>query len=80
MTAKFGDHRCYGNGDIDSYIKSYMVTLEKVTHTLIRHIARFLIPGIPIYNSEVPDTAGGNNKNTCNCKAFCVYAAKYNAT
>ena len=24
----------------------------------IRHIARFLKPGIPIYNSEVPDTDG----------------------
>ena len=36
-----------------------MDTLEKdELTTSIRHITRFLKPGIPIYNSKVPDTAG----------------------
>ena len=59
LLAKFGDHRSYGNGDINSYIKSYIDTWEKAELTAsIRQIARFLKSGIPIYNSEVPDTAG----------------------
>ena len=28
LLAKFGDHRSYRNGDINTYIKSYMDTLE----------------------------------------------------
>ena len=77
LHAKFGGHRCYRNGDIgdiDSYIKSYMDTLEIAELSAsIRHIARFLKSGIPICNSEVPGTAGGyKKKNTGNCKAFCV--------
>ena len=36
-----------------------MYTLEKAElFASIRHIRRFLKSGIPIYNSEVPDTAG----------------------
>ena len=36
-----------------------MDTLEKAELTAsIRHIARFLKSGIPIYDSEVPDNAG----------------------
>ena len=39
-------------------IDSYMDTLEKSELTVsIRPIARFLKSGIPIYNSEIPDTA-----------------------
>ena len=39
---------------LNSYINSYMDTLEKVELTsLVRHIARLLKSGIPIYNSEV---------------------------
>ena len=47
------------NGDINGDINSYKDTLEKVELTaLINHIAIFLKSAIPIYNSEVPDTAG----------------------
>ena len=36
-----------------------MDTLEKAKLTdSIRHIGRFLTSGIPIYNSQVPDTTG----------------------
>ena len=46
------------NGDINFYIKSYMDSLEQAGPTAsIRHIGRFLKSGIPIFNSEVPDTA-----------------------
>ena len=59
LLAKFGDHKSYRNGDINSYIKSYMDTLGNAEFTTsIRRIARFLKTGIPIYDSEVPDTAG----------------------
>ena len=55
----FGDHRSYRTGDINSYIKFYLNNLEKAEITAsTRHIARFLKSGIPIYNSEVPDTTG----------------------
>ena len=40
-------------------ISSPMDTLEKAELTVsIRHIAIFSKSGMPIYNSEVPDTAG----------------------
>ena len=59
LLATFGDHSSYTNRDINFYIKSYMDTLENAELTVsIRHIVRFLKSGIPIYNSEVPDTAG----------------------
>ena len=59
LPAQFGDHRSYRNANINSYINSYMDNLEKDHFaTSIRHIGRFLKSGIPIYSSEVPDTAG----------------------
>ena len=59
LIANFRDHRSYRNGDINSYIKSYVDTLEKAKlTTLHRHITGFLKSGIPIYNSEVPDMVG----------------------
>ena len=55
LLAKFGDNRSHRNGNINSYISSYMDTLEKAALTAsIRHIARFLKSEIPIYNSEIP--------------------------
>ena len=58
LLAKLGGHSSYGNGDINSYINSFMNTLEKAELTTsIRHIERFLKSGISIYNSEVPDAA-----------------------
>ena len=63
LFAKFGGHRSYRNGDINSCINSFMDTLEKVELiALIRHIAGFLKSGIPNYNSEVPGTAGRKMK------------------
>ena len=59
LLAKFGGHRSYRHGDINYDISSYLDTLEKDELTVsIRHIVTFLKSGIPIYNSEVPDTAG----------------------
>ena len=60
LLAKFGDHRSHRNGDINSYIKSYMDNLETAKLTAsIRHIGTFLKPGILIYNSDISDTADG---------------------
>ena len=73
LLAKFGGHRSYRN--VNSYVNSYMDTLENpALITTIRHIARFLKSEIPIYNSEVPDTAGSENKKKTagNCKVLCV--------
>ena len=59
LLAKFDGHRFYGNGDINSYINSYMITSERIELTFsIRHIEKFLKSGVPIYNFEIPDTAG----------------------
>ena len=76
LLAKFGGHRSYRDENINSFINCYLDILEKAELTdLIRHISRFLKSGIPIYNSEVPDTTGKKNKkkkkNTGN-KAICV--------
>ena len=53
-----------------------MDTLKKAELTVLMcYIERCLKSRIPIYNSEVPDTAGKKNnekKNTGNCKAFCI--------
>ena len=54
--AKFGDHRSKGNGD--SYIGSYINTLEKAKLIAsVQHIERFSKSGIPIYNFKVLETA-----------------------
>ena len=59
LLVKFGGRRSCGNGDIDSYINSYMYTSEKAELTAsIHHLQRFSKSGIPIYISEVPETAG----------------------
>ena len=52
---KFGGHRSYRNGDTNPDINFYILEKCELT-TGIRHIARFLRSGIPIYN--FPDTAG----------------------
>ena len=63
-----------------------MNTLEKAQRTaLVRHIDRFSKPGIPIYNSEVPDTTGRiarkrrkrkMKNNTGNCNAIILQSGK----
>ena len=62
-----------------------MNTLEKTELTAsVHHIAIFLKSGIPIYNTENPDTPGRKTvkkekkKNTGNCKAFCVLRKRKN--
>ena len=63
LFAKFGGHTSYRNEIINSYINSYMDTLEKTELTAsILRIAIFSKPGIPIYNSEVSDTADRNTR------------------
>ena len=37
-SAKFGGHETYGNGDIDSFINSYMGTLGKKLNSLPRSV------------------------------------------
>ena len=78
LLAKFGDHRCHRNGDINSYINSNIYTLENAQLTAtIRHIARFLKSGIPIYNTVVQDTAGKKKKTIRTqaiAKCFAFYA------
>ena len=59
LLAEFGRNRSYGNGDINSYINSYMNTLKKAKiNALVQHIEKFSKSGILIYNSKVLDTAG----------------------
>ena len=79
VPAKFGDHRSYINGDINSYISSYMETLEKAKPTAsVRNIGRFLKSWIKICNFKVPDTAGTKKRKrrrkrlqiAGNCKAL----------
>ena len=42
LLVKFGSHRSYGNGDMNSFISSYMNTLEKAELTSSdRHFERF---------------------------------------
>ena len=58
LLAKFCGHKSYRNGDISSHINCYIDILEKAELTAsIRHIARFLKPGKPIYDSRVRDAA-----------------------
>ena len=63
LLAKFGDYRSFSKGDINSYTSSYIDTLEEaeLTSSIIQ-IARFLKSEIPIFNSEVPDTAGSKTR------------------
>ena len=59
LLAKSGGHKSDGNGDINSYISSYMNNLEIALLTgSVCHMEKFSKCGIPIYNSEFPDTAG----------------------
>ena len=62
-----------------------MDTLENTEFTAsVRHIARFLKSGIPIYNSKVPDTSGRKTTRRttqlqiANCKAFSVSRKRTN--
>ena len=49
LLAKIRGNRSYGNGDINSYINSYMNILEKAKLTAsIRHVERFSKSGLPI--------------------------------
>ena len=71
-------NRSYRNGNTNSYIKSYTDTLENAELTAsIRHITRFLKSGIPIYNSEVPNTIGRKTrrrKTRATAKHFAFHA------
>ena len=54
LLAKFGDNRSYRNGDVNSYIKYYMDTLENAELTaIICYAAGFLKSEIPIYSSKL---------------------------
>ena len=56
LLAKFGGQRSYRNRDINSYINSFMDTLENAE--LKRHNAKFFKSEIPIFCSKVSDKAG----------------------
>ena len=78
LLAKFGGQSSYINGDINSYIIFYIDTLEKAELTAsIRHIVILLKSDIPIYNFEVPDTAGRKTttrRTQAIVKRFSIYA------
>ena len=58
--------------NINSYMISYMDTLEKAEVTaLIHHIARFLKSGIPINNSKVPDKVDRKTRRRTQTIAKC---------
>ena len=49
LLAKFGGHRSHGNGDINSYINSYMITWQEAELTAsVHHIERFSKSGVLI--------------------------------
>ena len=82
LLAKFGDHKSYRNGDINSYIKSYMDTLGNAEFTTsIRRIARFLKTNTDL-RFRSPGYGRQKNKKkkkkTCNCKAFAVSRKRSN--
>ena len=57
LLAKFGGHRSYRNGGINSYINFCKSTLKKAELTVsIRNVARFLKSGILSFNIKVPNT------------------------
>ena len=58
LLAKFDGHRSYGNGDISSYTKAYMNTLEKVNSLPRSAVLRDFQSGKPIYSFEVPEKVG----------------------
>ena len=59
LPCKFIGHKSYGNGDINSYITSYINIAQKAELAAsIRGTDRFSKSGIPIFNSEVPDKTG----------------------
>ena len=59
LFAKSGSHRFYENGDNNSYISSYMNTLEKDELTALPcHMDIFSKLKIPIDNCKVADMAG----------------------
>ena len=59
LLVKSGGPNPYRNGDFSFQINSYMNALEKAELTTsVSHIERFSKSGMPIYNFNVPDTAG----------------------
>ena len=57
---KFDGHRSSGNGDISSYINSYMNISEKAELIVsICHIERFSKSGIPSHNFKCPTPQAG---------------------
>ena len=66
LLSKFGDHLSYRNEDMNfnSYINSYMDTLEKAKLTdSIHHIVIFSKSVILIQNCEVVETAGRKTRS-----------------
>ena len=78
LLVKFGRHSSCRNGVINSYINCYINNLEKAELiTLVRHIQRFSKSRIPIYNSEVPDTAGRKTRRGRRTQAIAKRFAFY---
>ena len=56
LLVKCGSYMSYGNGEMNSYVSSYMNTLEKgELIASVPHFDRSSKSGIPVYNSGVPD-------------------------
>ena len=76
LLAKFGSYRSYENGDINSYISSYLNTLEKaelITSVILRYFQnqgyRFTVRKSRTRLVEKPKEKK-KRKNTGNCKVF----------
>ena len=59
LIAKFGGHRFYGNGDINSYLNN---SQKSDLTASVHHIERFTKSGLSIYDSKVPDSAGAKKR------------------
>ena len=81
---KFGGHIFNGNGDISSYINSYMNNSEKAELTVsICHIEISSKSGIPIDSSEVLDKANRKTRKRRTqiiAKCYTFHANKKNFT
>ena len=81
LLSKLGSDRTDGNGHINSYVKSYMNTLEKAELTdSVCHIERFLKSGIPICKPDLPDTADRKTRRRIRAQAIAKRFAFYTKT
>ena len=76
MLAKFGDYSCLIEIEI-SILTLILTRIPWIITASIRHVARFLKPGTPIYNYKIPVTAGRKTttrrRTQANAKRFAFH-------